>query len=50
MGVSKLSKVEVNLIKGPKFDLVEKKAYGLLHNILVEKEIEARSTKKEKAE
>lgn len=50
MGVSKLSKVKVNLIKGPKFDLVEKKAYGLLHTILVEKGIEERSVKKDKAE
>ncbi|MFD2210978.1 hypothetical protein ACFSMW_14805 [Virgibacillus halophilus] len=35
-----MKKVNVTLIKGPNFEQVEKMAYGLLHDILLEKAME----------
>jgi hypothetical protein len=34
-----MSKVKVKVIKGPNFPLVEQKAYGVLHEILLEKSV-----------
>lgn len=45
-----MAKMKVNVIKGPNFDLVEKKAYGLLHDILLEKGLKEMRKKDKKEE
>lgn len=39
-------KVEVKVFKGPNFKMVEKKAYGLLHDILRKKSVEKEKEQK----